>query len=290
MKKYIFNFIICVLIPGFAIAAPVQKCSVANLNKCLDSACAINISTNPAARCQYCGTSSAGTPPTDTGIRSVSVGTSTKYSFTDKELKNAPTDPGERYAWATRECIKRVANCTPDDATDNYDKLIEQSCTAAGINAQMDSLHNKISKSANKSACHADILSCVMDEKHCGPDYSTCKEDADFNKFFAACSVQNNGCDDYITAIRDEIISTRNNIIQNTDTAINAIVASYQNTRTAQLQNAKSVCDGDSGRQSCIKSVCERSMANKCAAGFDDEKSMATQLCKFYDLACAVLK
>ncbi len=290
MKKHILNFIVCTFIPGIALAAPAQKCSVANLNKCLDSACAINLSTNPSARCQYCGTSSAGTPPTDNGMRSVSVGTSAKYSFTDKELKKAPSDPGERYAWATRECITKVAGCTPDDVTDNYDKLIEQSCTAAGISAQMNSLQNKMAKPANKSACNADILSCIIDEKHCGPDYASCKDDADFNKFFAACSVQNNGCDDYITDIRTEIIATRDNIVQNTDNAINAIAATYKNTRDARLQNAKSVCDGDSGRQSCITSVCERSMANKCAAGFEAEKSMATQLCKFYDLACAVLK
>ena len=102
------------------------KCSTANLTRCLDSVCAINVSSNPAARCQYCGTSNAGTPP-KSKMRSVSAGASAKYNISEKELKKAPEDPGQRYAWATTQCIKKVAGCSADDVSEAYDKLIEQS-------------------------------------------------------------------------------------------------------------------------------------------------------------------
>ena len=78
-------------------------CSVANLTRCLDSVCAINIGANPAARCQYCGTNSAGEPAKSGTMKSISAGTSSKYIISDKELKNAPTvlEPN-RDMWANK--------------------------------------------------------------------------------------------------------------------------------------------------------------------------------------------
>ena len=87
--------------PGFVYGA---GCSTANLIRCLDSACAINIGANPAARCQYCGSSSAGEPEKSMAMKSVSAGSAAKYTISDKELKKAPDDPGERYVWATKKC------------------------------------------------------------------------------------------------------------------------------------------------------------------------------------------
>ena len=68
--------------PSFVYGA----CSVANLTRCLDSACAINIGANPAARCQYCGSESAGEPEKSTAMKSISAGASAKYNISDKEL------------------------------------------------------------------------------------------------------------------------------------------------------------------------------------------------------------
>ena len=125
-----------VFVPTFSFGA----CSVANLTRCLDSACAINIGANPAARCQYCGSSAAGKPSTANVMKNISAGSVTKYILSDKELKKAPSDPGERYVWATKQCLKKLKDCTPDDVSDNYDSLIEKSCTAAGIAAEMTRL------------------------------------------------------------------------------------------------------------------------------------------------------
>lgn len=287
MKNKTVFFIACLmLIPGGAIGA---TCSRANLTRCLDSACAINISSNPAARCQYCGTAQAGTATTS-AMRSVSVGTSTKYIITEKELKKAPDDPGQRYAWASAECLKKVEGCTTDDIEETYDSLIEQSCTAAGISAQMATLQAAARKTKTQASCNTDITACLIADTKCGADYSACEEDADFDKFFSACSVEATGCDSFISDIRTKLIAARDSAIKNADTLLATIVASYQDARANKLAAAKESCTNNAGREACIQTVCERSMTNKCAAGYESEKSMATQLCKFYDLACDTLK
>ena len=82
VRNLIF-FSLFMILPTFVYGA----CSIGNLTKCLDSVCAINMGANPAARCQYCGSASAGEPTKSTAMKSVSAGSSTKYSISDKELK-----------------------------------------------------------------------------------------------------------------------------------------------------------------------------------------------------------
>ena len=283
----ILLFAIIALIPGVSGAA--TSCSRANLTRCLDSACAINISSNPAARCQYCGTSSAG-EPTSGGMRSVSVGTSAKYNISDKDLKKAPTEPSERYAWAAKQCLKKVSGCTVDDVSDVYDELIEQSCKAAGISAEMKSLSKEAAQKRTNSSCAAELNACIIMDTRCGADYSKCKEDADFNKFFAACGVEATGCDEHMSSIRDNLIAARDNAIDNAEELLASIVSAYQSARTNLIANTKDQCADNSGRDACIERVCATNMINKCADGFEQERAMATQLCKFHDVACATLK
>lgn len=265
------------------------SCSRANLTRCLDSACAINIGSNPAARCQYCGTASAGTPQVG-GMRSISAGASAKYNLTDKELKKAPTDPGSRYAWATAQCIKKVAGCTTDDVSSAYDSLIEQSCKAAGISAQMATLQAEARKKPTKSSCTTSIRSCIVAANKCGSDWRACEANADFDKFFSACGVDATGCDAYMSAIRSDMISARDSAIANADAAVQGIIKGYQNARENKLTAARTSCRDNASRDACIESVCENNMRNKCAPDFPGERSMAVQLCKFYELACNVLK
>lgn len=286
-SKILFLTLGLLTIPGVSVAA---TCSQANLTRCLDSVCAINVSSNPAARCQYCGTSSAGTPPTKSGMQSLSLGQSAKYTLSEKELKNAPTDPGQRYAWATEQCIKKIDGCTPDDVSETYDKLIEQSCKAAGINAQMAALRSEATKTVSKTSCDTDIRTCLIDTKRCGPDFSACENDSDFNNFFSACSVEAKGCDDYISSIREDLIAARDTAIENADKLLANIVSAYQSAREKKLNDAKAACTDNAGMDACIKRVCETNMVNKCAVGYESEKTMATQLCKFYELACDVLE
>ncbi len=263
-------------------------CSRANLTRCLDSACAIGVSSNPSARCQYCGTSSAGTPPKN-AMRSVSAGTSAKYNISDKELKSAPTDPGQRYAWATKQCIAKVAGCTADDVTDTYDTLIEQSCKAAGVSAQLSQTLDQVAKKKSKTACQSEITNCVIGDKNCMADYRNCTADADFDRIFSACGVETGDCDDYMSEIRNDLIANRDNAVRNAESLLNQIVASYQNAREKKLSSIKSDCADGTAYDACVATVCANNMTNGCAAGYESEKSMAIQLCKFYEIACATI-
>ena len=288
MKSHILFLPVALLICGSAGAAPVAKCSRANLTRCLDSACAINISSNPAARCQYCGTASAGTPNTKNAMRAVSAGASAKYNISDKDLKKAPTDPGERYAWATQQCITKVSGCTPDDVTEAYDKLIEQSCTAAGVSAKMAKLQKEAAKTRTKSDCEGEISACIVADNACTADYRKCEADADFNKFFAACGVQSAGCDNFISDIRVGILAERDNAIANADTILSKIVTAYQNARETKLADTRSGCDDNKEFDKCVETVCENNMPDKCADA--TEKVSAGLLCQFYKTACNTLK
>ena len=272
--------------PALASAA---TCSVANLTRCLDSVCAINVSSNPAARCQYCGTSSAGTPPTKTGMRSLSLGASARYTLSEDELEDAPTDPGQRYAWATAQCIKKIDGCTPDDVSDAYDELIEQSCRAAGVSAQLATTLSERAQTVSQSTCMTNIRACLVAANRCGPDYSACENDSDFDRFFAACSVEATGCDDYVSDIRTDLIAARDSAIESADTMLATIVKNYQTARAQKLTSAQDGCKNDSARNECIETVCERNMPNKCGDGYESERASATQLCEFYDIACDLL-
>ena len=285
IKKTAFIMLCFALVPNLGYAA----CSHANLTRCLDSACAVNISSNPAARCQYCGTADAG-EPNDAGMRAVSVGTSARYSISSRELKNAPTDPGERYVWASRKCIALVSDCTADDVSDVYDSLIEQSCTAAGITAQMSILFEKARQTKSSATCKSEITSCMVDNNKCTSRYSGCAEDSDFSKYFSECAVLATGCDAYLTNIRETLTKSRDTAIKNAEETLLAIVQSYRDTRANRLAAITKSCETNAGRDACITSICNRSMANKCDAAHPSERSMATQLCKFYDLACSTLK
>lgn len=285
-KHTIFIAVVALMLP---IAGHAASCSRANLTRCLDSACAINVSSNPAARCQYCGTSDAGLPTTGNAMRSVSVGTSSKNTLSDKELRSAPDDPGERYAWATRECIKKLPDCTSDDVEDTYDTLIEQSCRAAGINAQMAALFEAARKTKTSATCTTEVKACVIADTRCAADYHACKDDADFDKFLSECGVAATGCDPYLAAIRTDLMTARDNTFKNADAALAQMVAAYQAARAGRLDAARATCVDNAGRAACIAVICARSMANKCAPGYESETSMATQLCKFYDTACDTL-
>ncbi len=288
MKKIPLIFVLCGLFNSQTSVA--ASCSQANLTRCLDSVCAINVSSNPAARCQYCGTSSAGTPPTKTGLKSLSIGQSAKYTLSEKELEDAPTDPGKRYEWATKECIKKIEGCTPEDVSDTYDKLIEQSCKAAGISSKMTESLASSKKTVNESSCSSDINTCIVNEKRCGSDFAACEDDENFNKFFSECSVEATGCDSYLSAIRNDLIASRDAAIKNADTLLQNIVTAYQSAREKKLSDAQTSCKDNKAREDCVETVCERNMPNKCAIGYETEKSAAIQMCKFYELACDRLK
>lgn len=289
MKKTLFA--ICCL--SFAIlggdAVGAATCSKSNLTTCLDSVCGTNVGMNPAARCQLCGTSAAGTA-TSNGLKSLSIGASSKYTISDKDQKIAPSDAGAKYIWATEQCIKKIDGCTTDDVSAVYDSLIEQSCRAAGISAEMANLHSAVKKTKSQNTCNTEISACLVDAKHCGADLTGCAENAEFDKHFSLCVVDANGCDAFATAIRGELIVSRNTAVQAQDTLVANIVRAYQSARDAKLKTAEESCKNGTAMTNCVETVCANNMRNKCAAGFQSETSMATLLCTFNNTACDRIK
>ena len=287
MKIHTLLFSMCLsFVPTLVFGA----CSVANLTRCLDSVCAINIGANPAARCQYCGTNDAGDPVKSGAMKNISTGTSAKYVVSDKELKSAPKDAGERYIWGTKLCLERVTGCTPDDVTDNYDKLIEQSCRAAGISSEMASLARKANVAKTQSACLSEIETCIEDSKRCGTDYRNCESDENFDKQFSDCSVLSTGCESFLSDIRTSVDSGRKTAIANADKILQNIINATKTAREQKLANAQADCKDNKAKNDCISRVCQNNMKHQCEIGYEYEKSLAGTLCEFYDVACGRLK
>lgn len=276
-----------VLLPNLADAS----CLRTNLTKCLDSACAINATTNRAARCQYCGAASANNnAQPDTGARSVSIGSSTKYIISSSELHDAPSDPGQRYVWATRLCLERVPDCTPDDVTETYDTLIEQSCTTM-IQDEARAQEKKQNSANNQtqSSCSDKISLCMKTTARCGSDFSGCADDSAFTRNFSVCVTDARGCDKYASDIRAELVSRRDAAVKKQQDQMQRNVKEHAKKREETAQKNQKLCTNDAGRESCISEICA-TMPNNCGLGFADERSMATQLCKYWDTACATLK
>ncbi|MBD5388909.1 hypothetical protein HDR63_01480 [bacterium] len=287
MKKTTLFLLIGLWAPVGAWAA--TPCSQTTLRRCLDSVCAINIGANPAARCQYCGRASAGGVPKNTTMKNVTTGA--KGALSDKELKNAPTsDPGQRYIWATAECIKKVAGCTPDDVTEMYDPLIKTSCDAAGLSEEITQTLSQNHQTKSQDACSNEIMLCMMGDERCGADLTGCETDADFDAAFAACSVAATGCTEYATVVRGDILTERDQAIASVQRVLDDTIVAYQSNRVNKMADAQKMCTNNAGRESCIAARCAQNMPNKCAAGFESERAAATLLCKFYDIACDRLK
>ena len=64
---------------------------------------------------------------------------------------------------------------------------------------------------------------------------------------------------------------------------------SPQGARDKKLSSIRSGCADHTIRDQCVETVCATNMTNQCGIGFESEKSMAIQLCKFYDIACETI-
>ncbi len=281
IKKSVFFAFAIIIAPHITTAA---TCSRINLTRCLDSVCAINMSANPSARCQYCGTADAGLPPAN--LRAVGTATS-KNTISARDLKSAPTDPGERYVWATEKCLSIVANCTTDDVDETYDELIEKSCTAAGLAMDTASLQKRAAtNNKTQSACTNEITVCITADNKCGANYSKCTDDAAFDGFFATCAVNATGCTNFTRAALDTIDAARKNTLSATSANIDAIAGAHKTARENKLSSINSGCKNDSDFNKCVNTVCKNNTSDNCAT----DKTIATALCEFYKTACTKIK
>lgn len=282
MKKLLLVFIVCMM-PYVLNAA---ECSRRNLTQCLDSACVVN-SADPSNRCAMCGTSLAGKAGGAAQMKSLAVGLAAANRL---NLKNAPTDPGRRYVWASEECLKKLPDCTAADITNTYDDLIRQSCK----NAQLEGEFEKViaaAKPKGAAACDADVQNCMNDEKRCGAGFVKCADDAELSKSLSACLVST-GCGEFTDRIKDNIKNTRDSYLSSRANSVRDVTNNYESARAVKKSSIQTACGEDKGKDSkasCILSMCE-GMPNKCAEGFEKEKNYAQQLCSFVDTACGAIK
>ncbi len=284
IKKIAFLILGLFAVPTTGWAA--ASCSRVNLTKCLDSACAINLSANPAARCQYCGTSDAGLPKTN-GMKNVSTAASSKYTISSKELKSAPTDAGERYVWATELCLKKIQNCTPDDVTDIYDELIEKSCNAVVVNNSATTSQKKLATNTKTTAtCTNEISVCITASDKCDSNFAKCADDSAFDNFFAICSNRATGCTNFLSTARSEITTTRKTVLAGTESNIESIVNAHKTARKQKITSVTSNCTSDKIFNDCVESACKKNTTDNCAS----DKTVAIALCEYYKTACTKIK
>lgn len=286
MKKILIVSLLLVTGHLLLVTSANAACSRSALGQCLDSVCAANITMNPAARCQLCGTATAGAAPA--GLRGVL--SANRNALTAAEIAAAPSDPGAKYAWATEQCIKKIPDCSAADVSAAYDNLIEQSCRAAGIAGDMTSILATARRAKTGPQCETDINSCIIAANRCGADMTACADNAVFDRNFAECVVAATGCDVYVADLRTKLRGDRDAAVRGRDTLLANVVAAHERARTARFVAANDGCKNNVAADACVATVCENNMKNKCAPGFESEKSMAKLLCGFHNTACDRLK
>lgn len=286
MKKFIKLFIVPVLIVPFGMVKAASNCSKLSLIQCLDSACAYNININPGVRCQMCGSARAGAIKIDSEIQQLSIGKSEKNILSSEQLKSAPTDPGKRYIWATDQCIKKLPDCTTSDVNETYDKLIEQSCRAAGTDIEMTQVLKDALRTKSLDTCKSEMQLCITADSKCNSDYSNCLSDDNFYNFFSVCSGNLIRCDEFANKLYDDFTDARNTSLNYTANLIQNIANDYKTSRENKINSVKSGCENNNAFNSCVKTVCETNMKNKCIGIYDYERTMATLICGYYKIAC----
>jgi len=302
-------FAICYLLFAICAAGAARAaCSIANLTKCIDSACDTAPEYGAASRCIICGTTAAATANPAlanykyggavTGLTALAIGYS---SSTVLDTKNAPTDPGKRYAWAAQQCIGKNAGCTADDVAKNYDKLIDQSCRAALSEKEYESTFAQWkSNQKSESVCRADIQNCMTATTRCGMNFVNCEADTDLDRTFASCAIEtscNNLGTDFSTgvgvdptaAIKATMVAARDAYFSARTELLKSTVAAHQAARAKRIATARAGCTDGSLKDACVATVCGYISNNNCD-GNAEKKSIAYTVCGYIDVACSRIK
>ena len=179
-----------------------------------------------------------------------------------------------------------MPDCTPDDVSNTYDKLIEQSCRAAGVSVNIAGAMAAINSAPSGTKCNETLSICI--NKKCGASFDLCQQDSDFDKFISECAVDATGCDEYIAEFRAQTTNERKKTYESAENDLQDTIKKIQSDRASALAAARAECTDDAKYKSCVANMCESHMANKCTG--ETEKSMAELLCKYYKTACTALK
>ena len=284
---------------AFGLTDGYARCRVQDLLQCLDSVCAPNIGTSPGARCYTCGTAAAPRPATPDhgmgeamGMQALALGTSSRNAVPERELRSAPTDPGERYQWATRQCIQRVSTCSAYDVEEHYDPLIQQSCRIAMGDAEFLAQMERARERRTEEECTSEFNLCLLDSGRCGGDMLACETGEDFNRNFSACMVEVTGCDDFSTTLRTAMLAARDRMIATRDSRLEDLVALRRMERENRREMADRMCL-PGGMAGCVAEMCGNLPTGLDDGGYctdQNERMWSTNLCRFLETACARLR
>lgn len=254
------------------------SCHVPNLIRCIDSACIAGLAGDPTVRCGLCGSSAV------TLTRRPSA--NQRASATTLEIRNAPTDPAARYSWAATECLQRIAGCTSDDVTDNYNPLIEQSCRAANVSMSFAAAATAPVRKSS-AECRRDMIECM--NRRCGAGFANCQQDSDLDRNFSTCLIDTScGSDPEVSDIRNTIRRSRDDFERNRIAAAESAATQRRRARESAAQSAREDCRTGAAKESCVRSMCAN-FANRCEDN-RDETAMANNLCRFVDIACGKIR
>jgi hypothetical protein len=260
------------LVAGFATGGFAASCKKSDLVKCIDSACAANIATDPGSRCTSCGTAAAAkiaASKVDNYVgaddapkfKALSLGSSSKILFSEKQLENMSTDPVERYAQAIAGCLEKVKNCDEETAHDEYDDLIEKSCKAVLSEQEYANAMTKAITANDKDldTCQTEIGACLIDESRCGAGFLKCQGTTDglLDQFVATCMIQVGGCESNSEDITKWARTTVDNIMDKADEKLASAKADADKRRQTEFDTRMKSCKDGSLKRQCMAQYCD---------------------------------
>jgi len=257
---------------------------------------------NPASRCYMCGTSAAegARPPEDPRERqrqapqmqTLALGGSSRNTISDRDLRDAPRRPEDRYLWAQQQCLTLLSDCTERDIEDNYDRLIEQACHIAMNDIEFNVALREAAVRKTEDTCNTELSQCLLGANRCGPNMLECESNEDFNRNFSACAVYVGGCDDFTTALRSRMMTQRDEMIAQRGRRVQELAELRRNEREHRWQQATGMCQDDRGFNACVIEMCGNFPIGLVDGICQDQEETrwARQICEFVRTACQRLR
>lgn len=260
------SFLSVLTIAAFYAGAAHSACRTPDLITCMDSVCVTDLTTDPGSRCVLCGSdqaSSIASAKKDTyagaanapKFQALSLGLSSSLVISERDLRNAPNAPSERYAWAINSCLKKVSSCNADDARYEYDSLIEKSCRAFMSETEYLAATQKVAAEKSPDVCRTEIGVCMTAAARCGDGWMQCTGEgaAAFDRFFASCLIES-GCTDNGGEIMAWAHSQSESVIDAIDERLKSAAQVAADARRAKWESFASICDEDSAKMQCVAS------------------------------------
>jgi hypothetical protein len=182
--------------------------------------------------------------------------------------------------------MQKIPGCTSDDINRVYNPLIETSCRAAADNMARNANAGPVLKT--NAECQNEIVKCMS--ARCGANWTDCTDNSAFDQRWSTCLI-NARCDSATdtASMKTELNAMRTDYFARIDARITSNAATRKSERENRVRTTKTSCENGSAKRNCITNICGN-LPNKCANNHASENQMATNLCKFIDIACEQIK